>query len=485
MPRVVSVQPEDGPDVVDGDPTAAQWIRRLKQALTRQQKHARLYDAYYKGERELALVRKDFAEVFGSADAGERMLDRIRPQLPAPRANVSRVGVDAYVEKMRLDGFQVGVGDDAAKGGQDAAEILERSDGDEALPTAHREAFIKGLSFALVWTGADGKPVVTVEDPTQVALARMGTPPYDAVAAIKEYPDEWTGRLVTALYLPDGVRTFRRNNKRHLQEAEDEFEAAPSAFGGRVPVVELSNRQRLLDPPTSQLVDVAPLADNHSKLMADMVIAASFGAIPIRTATGIKLRFVNGEVVSPFDIRADRMLASENPDAKYGQLDGASLAGYVAAIELLLTALRLVTRVPQHYYGVGASAGMSGETLRASEASLNAMVAGGLPMFGGGHRRWMRLALSLVDAKYMDAPIRPLWGPVETRIPSMEVDAFQKAVEAHVPADIAAREFLRWTPTKVAELKERMEQQRSEEAALLFSQQAPSLLPAGDPAGRA
>jgi hypothetical protein len=116
---------------------------------------------------------------------------------------------------------------------------------------------------------------------------------------------------------------------------------------------------------------------------------------------------------------------------------------------------------------------MSGETLRASEASLNAMVAASLPMFGGGHRRWMRLALSLVDATYADAPIRPLWGPVETRIPSMEVDAFQKAEAAHVPIDIAAREFLRWTPTQVAELKARAAAERAAEMALLFAQQPP------------
>jgi len=478
--RVVDVQAvhaaaDDDPDGPLNDPTDEQWIARLGKALRRQRKHAKRYDEYYKGERELAIVKRDFEEVFGSADRGQRILDQLLPQLPTPRANVSRVGVDAYAEKLRLVGFLAGGAEPNPDAARALADVLERNDFDELGPTAHREACIKGLSFALVWPDGDGRPVVTIEDATQVAIARRATPPYDAVAGIKVYKDEWTDREVTALYLDDGVRTFRRHKGRGLVEDEREFEAAPSVFGGALPLVELSNRQRLLDPPTSELVDVAPLADNHAKLLADMVIAASFGAIPIRTATGIKLRFENGQVVSPFDIRADRILASENKDAKYGQLEGSNLAGYVSGQDMLLTLLRLVTRVPQHYYGVGASAGMSGETLRASEASLNAKVGGMLPMFGGGHRRWARLALLLIDAaKYSGIPLRPEWAPVETRIPSMETDAFQKAVASKVPVDIAAREFLRWRPDQVAELKQRIADQQAAEAALLFAGQPPA-----------
>lgn len=472
MPRVVVIEDVDPPDEQDaraGEVSPKTWATRLGKSLRRQRKHARHYDSYYKGERELAIVRRDFDEVFGSAEEGERLLDLLLPQLPTPRANVSRVGVEAYVEKQRLEDFLIGGEEPDREAARLATEILQRNDFDEAGPTAHREAWVKGCSFALVWPGADGRAVVTVEDATQVAVARQSAPPYDVIAAVKVYKDEWTDREVTAVYLGDGCYTFRRVKGRGLVEDESAFEEAPAAFGGRVPMVELSNRQRLLEPPSSVLVDVAPLADNHAKLLADMVISASFGAIPIRTATGIKLRFENGQVVSPFDLRANRVLASENSDAKYGQLEGAALAGYVAAQDMLLTLLRLVTRVPQHYYGVGASAGMSGETLRASEASLNAMISGSLPMFGGGHRRWMRLALMLEDAKYEQAPIRPLWGPVETRIPSVEVDAFQKAVAAKVPVDIAAREFLRWRPEQVAELKQRLEAQQAADAALLFA----------------
>jgi hypothetical protein len=476
VPRVIAVEHVDPPlvDELDSAPSPQDWATRLGKRLRRQRKHARQYDAYYTGERELAIVRRDFEEVFGNAGEGERVLDLLLPQLPTPRANVSRVGVEAYVEKMRLEDFLVGGAEPDTQGAKDAAEILARNDFDEAAPTAHRESFIKGVAFALVWPDADGNPVVTIEDATQVAIARQSAPPYDVIAAVKVYKDEWTDREVTAVYDADGCYTFRRVKGRGLVEDERAFEPAPEVFGGRVPMVELSNRQRLLDPPSSVLVDVAPLADNHAKLLADMVIAASFGAIPIRTATGIKLRFENGEVVSPFDIRADRILTSENPNAKYGQLDGANLAGYVSAQDMLLTLLRLVTRVPQHYYGVGASAGMSGETLRASEASLNAMISGALPMFGGGHRRWMRLALMLKDSRYATIPIRPLWGPVETRIPSVEVDAFQKAVASNVPPGIAAREFLRWRPEQVAELEKALKEQQAADAALLFARIPPA-----------
>lgn len=484
-----------------GSPEA--WIARLMPVLRKQRLHAKLYDSYYSGERELDIVRRDFSEVFAGAygtaadgsdtpgpEIANAFLGRFWPHLPAPRTNISRVGVDALAERLRLIGFRVGDTDDEA-GSRAADEIMRRNDFDVMAPISFVEAFVKGASFLLVWPDADGRPVITVEDCTQVAVVRSALPPYDVVAAIKVYPDEWTGREVTALYLPDGVRTFRKRleNRRTRIVMDETMQVPPPIWRGQVPVFEIANRQRLLRPPSSELVDVAPLADNHAKLLADMMIAASFGAIPIRTATGIKLRFENGEVVSPFDIRADRILASENPNARYGQLEGSSLAGYVAGLDRLLIEVRIVTRVPQHYYGSGTAAGQSGETLRAAEASMMHKLGGVVPRVGSGYRGAMTLALLLdAEGRFDTRPaVTPRFASVETRVRASEVDAANKLHEMGLPLQILLQDlgYEQATITKALEL---IEEQRVRDDALLTGSTVPVerprlILPPGvDPA---
>ena len=454
------------PDIGDDDdglePLA--WLDLLEQQVEVQRKHARHYDRYYANEAELEIVKNEYEEVFGPA------------ALDPPRTNLSAVGVNAAAERLVTAGFMVGEvgehssGEGARAEASAAADVIwRRNDLDVMESVANVETLVKARTFLLVWPDGQGRATVTVEDPEQMAVIRRPSPPYDVVAAAKFWEDLF-GRERAVLWLPDGMRKFEkaprgggqlyalptsdRQVRSKWRERERAFFPQPAVWAGRVPVAEMANRDRLLRDPQSDLVDVAPLADSHSKVLADLIIACSFGAVPIRTATGITLaKGPDGKPVPPFDIRADRAMVSEKDAAKFGTLPAADLAGYVAALEQLLAQVRIVTRVPAHYYGQGTSSGLAGETIKAAEGSLVRRVDGLKRPFGWARRTMMSLALDLERPDLAGMPVRERWAETETRVESQIVDATQKLAEI-LPTRILLRDWLKLEPAVVEEAME-------------------------------
>ncbi|MCW2631590.1 MAG: hypothetical protein JWR88_552, partial [Pseudonocardia sp.] len=339
------------------------WAEALEPRLNRQRAHAEHFDAYYSGEHQLELANELFRDVFGTAPRShERESERLLQlhHLHAPHVNLAAIGVDAVAERLIVDGFRVGSDDDQA-GAAAARDWWLGNSLDVMSSIAHVESLAKGTAAALLWPGVDGQPVASIEDATQMVVHRRQAPPYDVDAALKVYRDEWTGADVALLWLPGRRYTLKAGDAEMINGVRSRWQIVEDVAGPAfVPVVELANRARLIRPPSSQIEHVAPLVDAHTLLLADMIVAADTGAFPIRTATGIKLVMgSDGEPRTPFDARADHAMVSENPDAKFGTLDAANLAGYVAALDMLLREIRTLTRVPEHYYGSGAAAGMS------------------------------------------------------------------------------------------------------------------------------
>lgn len=468
-----------------------QWLNLLEPRLQEQAEHARLYDMHYSGERELDIVRDEYNQVFG--------LNKFDP----PRTNVAAVGVNAVAERLRVEGFIVG-DEENQDGARAASDLWRRNELDEMQQIANVESLAKGTAFLLAWPDDDGNAVISVEDAEQMVVARESRPPYDVIAALKVYTDEWTGDDIAVLYLPDGIRTYKATRtavttirkavstrtssglilpsaaavdrvskasrwREWAPNRGEEFERAPKGLDGDIPVVELTNRARLLRPAQSALVDVAPLADTHSKVMADLVIACSFGAVPIRTATGVSLardasgqliRDREGKIPSPYDVRADRAMVSENPNAKFGTLPAADLAGYVAARDAVLLDIRIVTRVPQHYYGQGVSSGMSGETLKASEASLVRLVDGITPRHGASYRKIIRYGFAIEGSRFATESIRTRWADTETRVEAQLIDGATKLESIGVPLELILTEHLKM-PREVVARAMKMRQQEA------------------------
>lgn len=458
--------------------TPAAWLAYLDAKLAIQQAHAQLHSRYYSGDAELEIVRQDFADVFK------------RDDLTPPRANVSAVGVDAAVERLRIRDLRAADGDGTDPVSQDAQRIWHANHLDEMEPIAYTEALVKAAVYALAWRhDGESAVAVSIEDPEQMVVARRSRPPYDIIAAAKIWRDhdakvdraqlwlagvedpphgslsQWRSTRLRSYGTPGRVTTDGRTvatpagtsvtdsglvvvdrsqlttSSRWVVDGGYDVADLPTALDGRLPIVELAWRQRLLQDPRSYLHDVRPLADAHSKLLADMVLAATFGAIPIRTASGIKfprdkqgniVRDAYGRPVSPFDARADRAMVSEDPAAKFGLLTGSDLAGYVAGIEEVLRELRTVTRVPLHYYGTGASANTSAEALKSAEATLTRRVQAMQRPFGSTWARAIEFA-RLLEGRADRRRLAARWEDTETPVPAQAADVASKLVAAGVP----------------------------------------------------
>lgn len=454
------------------DEQAVALARYLAEDLELQAAHARTYDAYYEGEVIPPAAMLDYLEVFGISPQGGPML---RP----PTANLCQAGIDAVVERLRVEGFRVddpqaeqGPQVGAAEPGDPLAARVWRFwldlDMDVMSSVAHTEAQVKGTAGLLAWPGINGSAVLSVEDATETYLHRRSSPPYDVDAVLKRTTDEWTGQAVSWLYTRRGLLRLTEDTTGASLTVDTAFgdaglEPLPAALGGRVPAVELAIRPRLKRPPRSGLVAVAPLVDMFNFLLAEMGIAASFGAVPVRTAAGIKfprLHNADGSVrLDPqgnemqdpdavMDIRATRLLMSESPNARFGTLPAADLAGYVNALDKLNEQIRLLNGLPEHY-SKGSRSGQSGDTLKAGESNLERLSSRAQVPFGATWRKGLTMGLLLDGQTLGERVLSVRWRDTQTRVLAQEVDAAQKLAAIGVPLQVVLAETMKWDPLTV------------------------------------
>lgn len=441
-------------------PTLTQWISHLESKIEWQRLYALPYERRYRNEYVLPFLVREYREVYGAA------WDQIMPALEPPQTGVAAVGIDALVERLTVTGA---ISADNAAAAQLAQEAWEDNDLDVMHREAHREAFIKARSFAQVLRSTDGRAIVGIESPDQMAVHRQQVPPYDVNAAMKIWTDEWTGVSQARLELPGRRYTLSLND---TAEPDPEGSGQPSRWrvvaeeDTRVPgvsVVEFTQRPRILADPVSEIERIASLVDIADLVEGLMVFAGHFGAVPIRYATGLPvardpkdpsgqtpLLGPNGRPVIGFNPRADHMWTSTDKDTRFGQLEPAGLASFVAWAEHVSGRIRAKTTVPGNYYGVGAQTHMSAELLKTDEAPMvrRVLAMGRDGSFGQAWRRVFQLIL-MIEQPNVRARIKPRWADPETRVEAQATDSFQKVVASGLGVRTAAEKILGWDPTLV------------------------------------
>lgn len=380
-------------------------------------------DQYYAGEQPLAFLAPEAREALGS-------------RFTTMTSNVPRLAVTSLAERLRVTGF--------CRGGKPDATVWAdwlRNDLDQLAPVAHREALTLGRSFLAVWADEAGRARVTVESARQVAVIRDPAS-RQVLAALKRWVGGGKGHAV--LYEPDRITRYR----------SDASVADPAAFPvtgwsvssvldnplGVVPVVPLVNSDRLLDTDgRSEMADLIPLCDGLNKALADLMVASEYFARPRRWATGIELEEdENGDAVNPFP-EGYRMMTSEAPEAKFGQLPAADLSAYEAGVRVLLGQIMAVSALPAHYVGVFSDNPTSADSLRAAEASLAARAEARQATFGRAWEQVARLMVAVqtgVDPAGVDVSVS--WADPATRSVAQEADATVKLYAAGLlPASVA------------------------------------------------
>lgn len=405
-------------------------------------------DLYYDGRQPLAFLAPEAKTALGS-------------RFGRMASNIPRLAVTALAERLRVTGFT----------GADVWPSWIASDLDQTSGIAHREALALGTAYAIVWGRPDGSPRVTIESPRQVSvLSDPGS--RHIVAALKRWETGTTTEAV--LYEADKITRLRADSTGATTLGFRTVETIPNPLG-MVPVVRFRNGDRLLSDGASEIDDLIPLVDALNKSLTDLMVTSEYVGRPRRFATGIELEEDDetGEAVNPIP-EGNRAMISENPDAKFGQLPSADLAGYEASVRVLLGQIMAVSALPAHYVGVFTDNPASADALRASEASLTARAEARQATFG---RSWEDVARLMVAVREGTDPtsvdVRVTWADAATRSVAQEADAIVKLHGAGLLPASAALARLGYTDDEIDKIRNARRAEALDSAGLNLT----SLLP--------
>lgn len=408
----------------------------LQLQLDAQQSRLDRLAMYYAGRQPLSFLSQEALTGVGN-------------RLTSLSSNFCRLTVVSLAERLRITAL--------TRDGQPDPRLWAwwlRNDLDDLSVIAHREALAFGQSFAIVWAGPDGAPQVSVESAKQVTLIRdPGT--RRTIAALKRWSDvdpvtQVPIDTLATLYLPDEI----------IHYAAGSWAAPAPSWGvvgrvrnplGVVPVVPLLNAETILDRfGSSEMEDVIPLSDALGKLLIDMMVSSEYAGRPRRWATGIELvEDAEGNVTNPFP-DSDRMMTSEAPETKFGQLPSADLSGYDAATRVLVQQIGAVTGLPGHYLG-STERVTTADALRASEASLATRAEDRQRRFGRAWEAVCRLMVAVADG-VDPATVRAgvTWADPGTASAAQEADAVTKLAQAGIITAEQAQHRLGYTQSTTA-----------------------------------
>lgn len=383
--------------------------------------------AYYEGRQPLTFL---------SPEARTALNNR----LDAVSINIPRLLVDSISERLRITGISR----------PDTWKDWSANDLDTMHRIAHREALLLGDAFVIVWARPDGSPLVTVESATQMAVT---TDP--ATRAVTSAVKRWEGTDGTHAvhYLPDRVERWHSPGAGATTTGFRKVETIDNPLGA-VPVVWIRNGDRLLDRGVSEMTDVLSLTDALVKLSTDMLTASEYAARPRRWASGVELvEDDEGAVVNPFP-ESDRMMISESPETKFGQLSGADLTGYENAVNVVMRQISAVSGLPEHLLGIGGDNPTSADSIRASEAALTARAEARQGTYG---KAWTRVAQLMtavrhgVDPNSVDVAVT--WADPSTRSVAQEADAIVKLHAAGILPTTYALARLGYDATEIEAIR--------------------------------
>lgn len=377
-----------------------------------------MLDLYYEGKQPLSFLSPEAKLALGS-------------RFGRMASNIPRLSVTALTERLQITGFS------------DQALWIEwlRNDMDLLSNVAHREALLFGDSYVIVWADEFGRPKVTVESAKQVScLFDPGT--REITAAVKRWETEVTTEAI--LYLPDRIIHYSANHTGAKTLGFEVVEEIPNPLGV-VPVVNIRNSDRILDEyGSSEIDDLMPLVDGLNKSLADMMVTSEYVGRPRRWATGIELEekpkvdsdgnaVLDDDDNPVFEVQnpipeGNRAMIAEAPEAKFGQLASADLAGYEASVRVFLGQIMAVSTLPAHYIGIFTDNPASADALRASEASLTARAEARQETFGRAWEKVAKLMTAVLDqiSPILVDDVVVFWSEAGTRSIAQEADAAVK-----------------------------------------------------------
>lgn len=439
--------------------------------LIKKERYDRFY-AYYDGHQPLVYSTERLREIFSNLDARFTQ-------------NWSAVVVDSVHERIQLQRITV-AGNDVATKRLD--ELMSASELTLESDDAHLAAIVTGEAYVIVWKdeakeGETSEPEAYFNDPRNVHLF------YDAAKPrVKRFACKWwlgdDGYRYLTLYYPDRLEYYRSDKQ--IGTGGDAFVSAetyPKSFeqydggGGwnvtnpyeEIPVFHFRRERRKI---ISELQNITEPQDAVNKLLADMMIAAEFGAFPQRYIIGrggiSKLKNSPSEI---WDVPANEEDGGQ--PTSVGQFEPTRLENYLQAIDRWATAIAIISRTPKHYFHTQGG-DPSGEALIAMEAPLNKKAQKYIDRFTAPWSELARFMLKLDGTDVADNAIIPHFDRPETVQPYTQALIRKENTQAGIPLVWQLRQE-GYTDEEIAQLQadqaEVQKQERETLAATMVERQ--------------
>lgn len=446
---------------------ALSWVDQLYTVIANRRGEVDRFDRYYRGEHRLVMASDQW-----------RRFHEARYKNFAD--NWCGVVADAPAQRLRVAGLRL----DDDTGTLSAAERMLWTDWlRNDMPRQQAQGVLETLksrrSAVLVWGDNDG-PVMTWEDPSQVAVAYDPELPGRRLAALKTWVD---GSLEYAtLYLPDELWRFERpfhketsdligdsvlwRNDGEWTPREMRSEPNPKPHPlGVVPMVEVRNRGPLRGQPLSEIGGVVPMQDAINLLWAYLFASADHASFPARVVLGGQKPQIpkydnSGNIVGHIDADLEALangrmlfLNGAGGEAKIDQWDSAKLDVFTDVIETAVGHIAAQTRTPQHYLILGRNANpAAAEALTAAEAGLNAKVDDLKLFLGSDVREIFRLAALVRGQRGLAELVAAgstVWEDSENRSEAQRADAAQKWRAIGMPKQALVEKYWSNDPVEV------------------------------------
>lgn len=394
----------------------------------------------YRGEFNLKFASKDFDEFH--ADRYKNYADNWTGIVAeAPHERLEPIGI-------RLKGAK------EYDGG--LWETWVENDADALCDLAMLDAIIAKRAFALVWGTEEDEARITWEHPSQ-AIVSYDPETRQRRAGAKVWADD--DLEYATLYLPDEVWKFQRSRLQTSLELSEQAKATltgtwqPRAEGkiknplGKVPLVEMANRPRLLGEPLSDIAGTLATQHAINLFWAELFAVADEATIGQRLITGAEKPVMpildeNGIQVGekPLDLRKwrrDRMGWIEDPAAKIHEWQAAKLDPFTSVIEIMIGHIAAQTRTPAHYLLIGGTmANVSADAMKALETGLVKRTEEKTQHFGRAIRDVFELVALVENDPEKAKAVRGgkvLWKDVENRSDAQVADAALKDSQIGLP----------------------------------------------------
>jgi hypothetical protein len=424
-------------------------IKTIYDAIAAKRQHLATLTQYYEGNQPTVYLTQRLREIF-------RGVDLVFTE------NWCSVVVDACKDRITLNGFDV----------KDSRvqKILDQAWAENELgieaSDIHETALVCGEAYLIVWPNEEtGQAEAYYNDPQMVAVLYDAEKPRVKRCAGKMW-EHADGTARMTLYYPDHLEYYESKQKFQDVSSVNAFQPMlaeganwPTNDYGEVPVFCFKPNRKML----SDLQNVIPVQNGVNKLLADMLVAAEYGAFRQRwVITGSEME---GKVSSqPGEMMQIPPGDGEEQDAEVGEFGITELKNYLDAIDNLSAAIGKVTSTPRHYF-FSQGGDPSGEALIAMEAPLNKKAQKRIDRFASTWREAAAFMALIGGLTIQATEIEPLFEKPETVQPKTEAEIVKINVEAGMPLTTALREA-GWSEAKIAQMEKDQQKDKGAKTAM-------------------